>query len=387
MSHAEPRNVVEVLVSMVSIDSVNPGIGGPRGGEAELAAYLSGVATGFGFEVRRPPAADHGENLLVSLDRGAERPWILFDSHMDTVGVEGMSIEPFAAEIREGRLWGRGACDTKGSGAAMLWALHEYAGSPEQPNNIAILYSVDEEVGMHGIRSFLDNDYPALGAACRGVVIGEPTRLKLVTAHNGICRLRATTRGIAAHASNPQAGRSAISAMATVVTELETGYIAALEASSPLSGAARCSINTIRGGIASNIIPDRCDIEIDRRMVPGEEPPAVVAGLRDALAEISGNHPEVELESEELFLAPPLTAKEGSPLARIAEAALRSEGLDGSPQGVTYATNGGDTSSRGIDTVVLGPGDIAQAHTRDEWIDLEELRRSVGVYRRIMASV
>ena len=97
------------------------------------------------------------------------------------------------------------------------------------------------------------------------------------------------------------------------------------------------------------------------------------------MAEISGNHPESELESEELFLAPPLTAKEGSPLARIAEAALRSEGLDGSPQGVTYATNGGDTSSRGIDTVVLGPGDIAQAHTRDEWIDLEELERSLVV--------
>lgn len=386
MSHTEPRNVVDILVSMVSIDSVNPWIGGEQGGESRLADYLAFVATHLGFSPRRLPVGDRGENLLVVYERGGDRPWTLFDSHMDTVGVERMVGDPFGAVIRDGRLWGRGACDTKGSGAAMLWALHDYAELPEQPNNIAILYTIDEEVGMRGIRTFLDNDYYALGMGSPGIVIGEPTGLRLVTAHNGICRMRVTTRGVAVHASNPPAGKSAISSMVKVVQAFEQEYIAALDESHPLTGTARCSINTIRGGTASNVIADRCEIEIDRRMVPGEDPNTVVSVMRATLDEIARRDPEIDLESEVLFLAPPLAPQADSHLAVAAARALSGEGLDASPHGVTYATNGGDTSSRGVDTVVFGPGDIAQAHTRDEWIDLDELERSVAVYRAIMAS-
>jgi len=177
------------------------------------------------------------------------KPWLLFESHLDTVAVDGMTIEPFAAERRDGRLWGRGACDTKGTGAAMLWALQRYvraseresaaASAERRPNNVALLFTTDEEITMTGVRSFAANDArglfrsigasslehraphqaphqaedhggrqakqpgeeppsPALGDLA-GVVVGEPTWLKPVTAHNGVIRWRVTTRGVAAH--------------------------------------------------------------------------------------------------------------------------------------------------------------------------------------------
>ncbi len=369
---------------MVSLDSVNPA-SDEGGREAKIIEYLAFVAAAFGFSVRRLPVADYGENLLILFDRGPNRPWILFDSHLDTVSVDNMSIDPFGGEVRDGKLWGRGACDTKGSGAAMLWALHEYARSGEYLNNVAVLFSVDEEVGMRGIRSFVDNDYPTLGFGRPGVVVGEPTKLRLVTAHNGVCRVRVRTHGVAAHASYPQAGRSAISAMAKIITELEQGYIAGLSQSYELTGKAQCSINTIRGGSSTNVIPDLCEAEIDQRMVPGEDPDEVVAGLRSALSAIKESHPEIEYEMDVLFLSPPLTPVPNSPLAASARRALAREGLSEEETGVTYATNAGDLSKRGVDTIVFGPGDIAQAHTRNEWIDIEELKRSVRVYRAIMA--
>jgi len=385
MSHTEPKNVVEVLAAMVSIDSVNPAIRAGEGGESKLAEYLVFVAAAFGFSVRRLPVADYGENLLIVYDRGPNRPWVLFDSHMDTVGSEGMTIDPFGAEIRDGKLWGRGACDTKGSGAAMLWALREYSRSRGQPSNVAILYSADEEVGMRGIRSFIDNDYQTLGFGQPGVVVGEPTRMRLVTSHNGLCRARVKTHGIAAHASQPSNGRSAISAMAKIISAFEEGYITGLRAENELTGAAHCSINTIRGGTAANVIPDRCEIEIDRRLVPGEDPDRVVADIRAAISEIAERSPDIEYEMDVRFLAPPLSPAAHSKLAGAAGRALARENLSGEPTGVTYATNAGDLSARGIDTVVFGPGDVAQAHTREEWIDIEELKQSVRVYRAIMA--
>lgn len=386
MHHTEPKNAAELLAAMVATESVNAAIASSKGGEAKLAEYLAFVAAAFGFSVRRLPVAGYGENLLVVFNRGPNRPWMLFDSHMDTVGVAGMTIEPFAAEVRDGKLWGRGACDTKGSGAAMLWALREYSRTPEPPNNIAILFSVDEEAGMSGIRSFIENDYPTLGFGTPGVVVGEPTGMRLVAAHNGVCRVRLRTHGVAAHSSKPAEGRSAISSMARLITAFEEGYIAELSSSHRLTGRAQCSINVIRGGTAANVIPDLCQAEVDRRIVPGEKPEEVVAAMRASLAEIKRSRPEIEYEMDLLFIAPPLAPKATSPLATVASRALSQMGLPSDAIGVTYGTNAGELSEAGIDTIVLGPGDIAQAHRREEWLDLEELARGVGAYRALMAS-
>src|SRR5690606_18481237 len=131
---------------------------------------------------------------------------------------------------------GRGSCDTKGTGAAMLWALREYARGGDQAFNIALLFTVDEEMRMTGVQSFIANNLPTLGWDVRGVIVGEPTELRPIVAHNGSVRWRLITRGRAAHSSNPQAGESAISKMVKVVDRLEAEYIANLSASHPLIG-------------------------------------------------------------------------------------------------------------------------------------------------------
>jgi acetylornithine deacetylase/succinyl-diaminopimelate desuccinylase-like protein len=389
MSHSEPNSAIDILRSMVALDSVNGAMTGIADAEAKVGEYISVAARALGFSVRALPVAGHAPNVLVTCEQGRDLPWILFDSHLDTVSVDGMSIDPFGAETRDGRMWGRGSCDTKASGAAMLWALREYAASGARPNNVGILYSVDEEVGMTGIRSFCENHLRTFGlpgGALAGVVVGEPTRLAVVTAHNGVCRLRVRTSGRAAHASSPEAGRSAISAMVTVVSELESGYIPDLTARHELTGTARCSINVIRGGTASNIIPQSCEIEIDRRIVPGESQASVREDFQEAMRAIGRRHPALEWKMEESFLVPPLSPVTDSPLHAAVHRALVRLSLPAEASGATYCTHAGLLSAEGVPTLVIGPGDIAQAHTADEWIDLDELPRAVELYAEIMRS-
>lgn len=387
MSHKEPDGVIDILQSMVSIDSVNGSMSGDGDAEGKLVDYLAFAAAALGFTIRKLPVWGHGNNLLVLFEGVRGRPWVLFDSHIDTVSIQGMTIDPFGAELRDGRLWGRGACDTKGSGAAMLWALREYALSGGEPNNVGILYSVDEEVSLSGIRSFVANDYPAFvsqNGAPVGVVVGEPTRMQPIVAHNGITRFKVVTRGKSAHAAMPEAGISAISAMVRIVEALESGYIPRLDATHKLTGRARCSVNVIRGGTASNIIPERCEIEVDRRIVPGETPEQVRAGFEAAIREIAGRHSGLAYEVEETVLMPPFVEGEASPIVALARTALRAAGLSADPVGATYGTHAAFLSGAGVPALVLGPGDIAQAHSQEEWIDLGELSRAVDVYQAIM---
>lgn len=387
MSHKEPDGVIDILRSTVAIDSVNRSMSGFGEAEAKLLEYLAFAATALGFTIRRLPVSGHGSNLLVLFEGGGGRPWILFDSHVDTVSVQGMAIDPFGAELRDGKLWGRGACDTKGSGAAMLWALREYALSGGGPNNVGILYSVDEEVGLSGIRSFIANDYPAFlrqNGPPVGAVVGEPTSMRPIVAHNGISRFTVIAHGRSAHASMPEAGVSAISRMVRIINELESGYIARLDASHKLTGRARCSINVIRGGISSNIIPERCEIEIDRRIVPGETSAQVRHDFEAAMREIASRSPGLSYEVEESVLMPPFVEGDGSPILALARSALQGAGLSSEPAGATYGTHAAFLHGAGIPALVLGPGDIAQAHSQEEWIDLAELERAVQVYVTIM---
>jgi acetylornithine deacetylase len=348
-----------------------------------LSEYLEKVAGENGFTSHRIPVPDQCSDLLITYERDPSLPWIIFDSHLDTVAVDGMTIEPFAGMIKDGKLYGRGSCDTKGSGAAMLCALLEYSGSSQGSNNIALLYSVDEEHGMSGIRAFVQTGLPSIGHV-KGAVIGEPTRLKPVVAHNGVQRYIVFTEGVAAHSADPSRGRSAITDMASLILEIEGEFIPTLEATHPLTGKAQCSINVIRGGSAVNIIPDRCEIQVDRRTVPGENPAQVIAQLRDFLDEYRKTHPDVTLDFTAAVETPPLTPSEDGSFRESIISILSNNGCDGEPIGVRYATHAGDLCAAGVPSIVLGPGDIDQGHTKDEWIDISELEASIPIYLEIM---
>ncbi|MDI1319582.1 MAG: M20/M25/M40 family metallo-hydrolase, partial [bacterium] len=274
------------------------------------------------------------------------------------------------------RLHGRGACDTKGSGAAMLWALRDYAQQAGRTRNAGLIFSIDEEATMTGAQAFAATELHEF-KKLRGIIVGEPTNLRPVVAHNGALRWRTITRGTAAHSADPAKGRSAIRAMIEVIAALETKFIPLANRPFPLTGQAAASINVIRGGSAVNIIPDYCEISCDRRLVPGETAAQVLAERDAALAGLAVEH-------DSQYLAPPLPPGSSAALHAWLQPAFAAAGLDGTAVGAPYATNASHYAAAGAPVLVLGPGDIAQAHTKDEWLARTELARATALYSALL---
>lgn len=374
-----PESCEALLQATVGLDTVNSRISGRSHAERALSEYLETLAVQWGMETRRLPVDDGSFNLLVMHRVSDAAPWLMFESHLDTVSIEGMTIDPFAARIEHGKMYGRGACDTKASGAAMLWALKHYRDQPSPPNNVAILYTLDEEIGKSGIRIFVERQLDTLGWRPRGVIVGEPTELLPVVAHNGVARWTLTTHGVAAHSSDPSRGRSAISGMVSVIGHLESSFIPSLGATHPLTGKAQASINVIHGGAQINIIPESCVARMDRRVVPGEDIQSVTPALERALVGF-------ECEVREDFLDPPLDPVGSETFIAFVQSVLGRLGLPTEAVGVAYATDASTFTLAGVPAVVLGPGNIAQAHTCDEWIELRQLHQAVEVYGALMQS-
>jgi acetylornithine deacetylase len=374
----QPQSCEELLAQMVSFETVNPDFGGPAGGEARLAVHLENLARKWGLQTRRCPVGNAGAfNLLVTAEVAPTAEWLLLESHLDTVSIDGMSVPPLQLTVAGDKLHGRGTCDTKGSGAAMLWALHTYAGLPKRPRNAGVLFSVDEEASMDGARAFAGGELREF-KNLRGLVVGEPTGLRPVIAHNGVLRWRSITRGVAAHSADPTKGRSALTAMLRVIEALETRFIPLAKRDYPLTGRAAASINVIRGGTAANIIPDYCEISCDRRLVPGETAAQVLAERADALAGLAVEH-------DSQYLAPPLPPEYSARLHAWLEPAFAAQRLDPAAVGAPYATNASHYAAGGAQVLVLGPGDLAQAHTKDEWLDRRELAKAVALYGAMLS--
>ncbi len=376
MPAAFPPTPEDLLAELVRCPSVNPDCGGAPDGQARLAARIEELAAAAGLRSRRLPVDAHAFNLLVHAEILPGAEWLLFESHLDTVATDGMTVAPFELTRRGDRLHGRGACDTKGTGAAMLAALAAWAREPGRRRNAGVLFTVDEEARMTGAQAFAAGAWREL-QPLRGVVVGEPTNLRPIVAHNGALRWRTVTRGIAAHSADPGKGRSAIAAMLPVIAALEARFVPLAVRDFPLTGRAAASINVIRGGSAVNIVPDHCEIHCDRRLVPGESVDEVLAQRDAALAGLACEHDSV-------YLAPALPPGSSAALHAWMRPAFDSLGLDPAPAGAPYATNASHYAAAGLPVLVLGPGDIAQAHTHDEWLDRRELARAVALYGAIL---
>lgn len=375
---------VSLLTAMVSFDTVNRYISGIADAEVDLARYLDDVAQRMGFATQRLPLDGESFNLLVTHEVDAAAPWLLFESHMDVVTVEGMVIDPFIAAIEDNRIYGRGACDTKGTGAAMLWALKQTAAAGNGANNIAIVFTTDEEIGKLGIRRFADEQLPALGWRPSGAIVGEPTMLKPIVAHNGIARWKIHTHGVASHSADPDKGKSAISMMCKVIDVIESQYAPSLTASHPLTGKAQCTVNVIRGGSQVNVIPDHCEIEIDRRIVPGEDPDVAFPAVEALLDELRAANPDLQVQQDKHYTDIALDPAGGEAFAAVVQGVLGDMDLPTEVEGVPYGTDASQLAAAGVPTVVIGPGSIEQAHTKDEWLCLDQLERGIDVYQNLM---
>ena len=383
----------QLLAELVALPSVNPAFapasargaasGRPAGrifGEQKVADFLAAKAAQAGLDVEFQKVFSGRANLIARLlPKNKSRQTVLLAPHLDTVVADDSQFVP---RRRNGRLYGRGACDTKGSVAAMITALGELAQSKSRPQETEIIFAglVDEEHAQAGSRA-LAGRLSVLGitrketrgrdtrATATLAIVGEPTRLQLVTAHKGSLWLQLETRGRAAHGATPHLGRNAVHEMARVVDFLETDYAKQLRRRKhPLLGAATVNVGQISGGTQPNIVPAACTILVDRRTLPGESEAGV---CREIGARLRARNLRVKISNTKIAPALPLETKMALPLVRHF---LRSLGQT-RPIGVDYFCDAAVLADAGIPSVVFGPGDIAQAHTADEWISLAELER------------
>jgi acetylornithine deacetylase/succinyl-diaminopimelate desuccinylase-like protein len=370
-----------LLADLIALPSVNPAFlpaNDPRAGEKSVGEFLASVAAQGGLDVEFEEVFPNRSNLIARLlPTGTIRQRILLAPHLDTVGVA--SDEQFAPVLKHGRIYGRGACDTKGSVAVMMSTLLELARAGKRPANteLILIALVDEESGQGGSRHLARNGFNADLA-----IVGEPTRLQIVTAHKGDLWLQLETRGKAAHGSRPDLGRNAVHLMAKIVHLLETRYARQLRRKRhPLLRHGTVNVGAISGGRQPNIVPDRCTIQIDRRTIPGESDAAV---KREILAFIRRHGLAASLlDTKHDEPAPPMETDVCLPLVRqFLKCAGQKKGA-----GVDFFSDAGVLASAGIPSVVFGPGDIAQAHTTDEWVAVSQLERGAQLLLRYLENL
>lgn len=372
----------KLLRELIALPSVNPALmppNDPRAGEERVAKFLSHIAARGGLAVERRQVFPARHNILARLSPRTVRRRVVLAPHMDTVGHASMPETLFDPRKTGDRLFGRGACDTKGSVAAMLSALLNVSRSRQRPRETEIVFAalVDEEVNQTGSRALVKEGFKADLA-----IVGEPTLLKVVTAHKGDLWLTLRTRGKAAHGARPELGRNAVHAMSRVVDLLETTYRRNIaKRRHRLLGCATINVGSIRGGTQPNIVPDLCEITVDRRTVPGERDADVIREIR-SLIQKAGLKAEVV---DDKALAPcwPMETDPDLPLIR----SLMRTAKQNSPVGVHYFSDAAVFAAAGTPAVLFGPGDIAQAHTANEWISLRSLDRATEILTRFLQSL
>jgi acetylornithine deacetylase len=358
--------------ALVGIPSVNPVLAPGGAGEAEIGSRCAEWLRGWGFDTRVVEVAPGRSNVAAILQ--GVGPTLLLNGHLDTVGVEGMVVPPWGAVVKNGRLYGRGACDMKGGVAALMAAACRLARSGPRPNLVVGL-TADEEHASLGMSALVGS-----GLRADLAVVCEPTSLSVMPAHKGFVWIKATFHGRAAHGSRPDLGVDAIRHAALFLAALDE-HAAELRARPPHPLLRHGSLHagTIRGGSAESVYPETCELLLERRTMPGERPQAVLAELQAVLDRVAGREPDMAGSLEVTLERPGTEVATDSALVGGLLAAGAAHGLAPKIEGMTAWVDGAFLNEAGIPAVCFGPGDMAQAHTADEWIEVSEIELCASV--------
>jgi acetylornithine deacetylase/succinyl-diaminopimelate desuccinylase family protein len=371
--------LIETLADLVRINSVNPAY--PDGApESAMAAYIQGFFEKRGVAVTQQSVFPGRPNVVATLPGRDPSARIVLEAHTDTAGISGMTIPPFEPRLENGRLYGRGACDTKAGVAAMMHAVASLAEERIQPRcEVIFAGTADEEYSYRGVVKLCE------GLRADAAVVSEPTSLRLVVATKGCLRFRIRVQGKAAHSAKPHLGVNAISHMARLIVALEEDAQALDRKPHALLGPPTFNIGIIHGGSQVNIVPESCTIEIDRRLVPGEELEEVwrsygrlVANLRDSIAGFTA------VVEEPMLQDMPLETASSQPVAAVASQVLADLGLNSEAIGVPYGSDASKLARAGVPSIVFGPGTIDQAHAASEFVVCHEVHKAYAFYRRFI---
>lgn len=378
-----PANVVELTQALVRIPSVNPdGDPGTDGiGEEQCALYVAEFLRAAGASVTLQEVEPGRPNVIghfptnPSAD-GTPKPRILFAPHTDTVSVGGMTIEPFGGELRDGKIWGRGASDTKGPMASMLWALDEMRHEiPSLPVEIHFVGFMSEESAQLCSQHFAKNH-----GRYDLAIIGEPTSLKTVFRHKGCLWADVHTTGVAVHGATPHLGVNAIVKMAKLVTALDTDFRKSLAETSGEDewlGVSTINLGMIQGGTRSNIVADSCKLRMDIRTTPGlQKAGGALSLLTDFVQHIDATAC-ITVASEAFHLD---TDPSNYFVQKLITAGA---GLTGAP----WFCDAAFLAAAGTPAIAIGPGSIAQAHTKDEFIAVSDLEAGVVFFKQFLSSL
>ncbi len=369
------ERILPLLGDLIAFDTTS------RNSNLELINYIGefldrqGVSPELTYDDDRRKA-----NLFATLG-SADRPGVVLSGHTDVVPVDEQvwQSDPFRAEVRGGRLYGRGSADMKGFIAVCLALTDEILrAEPAIPLHFA--FSYDEEVGCLGVRRLLDQlvTRPVRPLAC---IVGEPTGMEPVTAHKGMLASRCRVRGSPCHSSLPEQGVNAIDYAAALVTRIRAMARRVREEGpfDPAFGPPTTTLHTgvIHGGTAINIVPENCWFDFEIRNLPGDDPGRLLSELEafageKLLPEMRAADPGVRIEWQVLTRFPGLDTPEEAPVVALVRRLLEA---DGPPGKVSYGTEAGLFAERGIPAVICGPGRIEQAHRADEFVELAQLGR------------
>ena len=366
----DPIDLTRELVHMPSESSL-PIQTNSESPEHEVCAYLTTICHQAGIKYELQEALPNRQNLIAYFPSPG-RPKLLIMAHMDTVSAGKMEA-PFAGDIRDNKLWGRGACDDKGPLAAAfcsLLTLHQQ--KAELAYDVTFVATVNEECGMSGAKALKEIIEPF--DLCLGF---EPTGLEIVHAHKGVYRCRISTKGAAAHSSEPEKGRNAIIGMYDIMTDLQMLEFRLRRHPDKELGRASLAITQIQGGSSINIIPDHCEISVDIRLLPNQSPREMAGRVR----EIVGGRGEVT----DLFEARGIKTDMESDHIKSFQQILRESGYDAPPANASYATDCAQVSHLGP-CIIWGPGSIEQAHQTEEFIEIKQLQKAYEIMKKFLAS-
>lgn len=381
MSTIDPGDVRALTRALVEIDTRNPSLVPGAPGEAGCAEFLRGVLDAWGFRTELQEAAPGRPNLIARIGNARGGNTLMFNGHLDVVGIEGMIHPPFSAVERDGRLYGRGSADMKGGIAAMCAAAH-LAAAQGIGGEIIVAAVADEEYLSLGTRALVER-----GVRADACIVTEPTKLAIMPAHRGFAWLEVEVTGRAAHGSRWDIGIDAIRHAGLLLAELDRIDSEVLpQREHPLLGRASLHASLIQGGLGYSTYPDRCVIGLERRTIPGETFADAVAEVQRACDAVRARKPAFVAEVRPGGGQGPSDVSIDAPIVRALGDALRASREPVQIEGMSAWTDAALLNEAGIPAVCFGPGDISLAHAAEEYIPVDEIDRARDVLTALARS-